>query len=109
MASFISDAQVEQNFQWLEDHADKAASARADRIYLEEFRKSLKAKLMKEHPELPVSAQEREAYADPRYQQHLEGIQAAVHNDELMRWMKEKKLAEVEAWRTASSNRRHQI
>jgi hypothetical protein len=107
--SFISEQQIEANFEWLEKHADVAAKARAHRIYLEEYRKSIKALLMKEDVNKPISAQERDAYADKRYQTHLKAIEAAVFEDERLRWMKEKKLAEVEAWRTASSNKRHQI
>jgi hypothetical protein len=107
---FISDDLVDGNFQWLEENAEKAAAARADRVYLEAYTKPLKALLMKEcDDDMPVSKQDRDALADKRYLQHLEGLRDAVYNDELLRWRKEKKLAEIEAWRTASSNRRHQI
>lgn len=105
----IPDADVEASFDWLNNNADACAQARAHRIYLEEYRKSFKAKLMKEHLDKPVSAQEREAYASPRYVEHLEGLKVAVFNDEKLRFLREAHLAKIEAWRTAAANRRAQI
>jgi len=105
----IPDEAVEQAFDWLRDHAEHCAEARAHRIYLEEYRKSLKAKIMKEHADLALGAQEREAYASPRYVEHLEGLKIAVLNDERFRFLREANLAKIEAWRTAAANRRAQI
>ena len=92
----IPDADVEAAFDWLHNNADACAEARAHRMYLEEYRKSFKARIMKEHLDKTVSAQEREAYASPRYVEHLEGLKVAVfndENDERMRFCKETKLA----------------
>ena len=68
----ITDEDVETAFDWLRENAAAAAKARAERVYLEEFRKSLKSQLMQEHHNIPVSAQERDAYADPRYIKYSE-------------------------------------
>ena len=43
------------------------AKAKSERIYLEEYRKSLKAILMKGSLENAVNAQERDAYSHPEY------------------------------------------
>ena len=82
------------------------AQARADRVYAEEYRKSLKAILMKEHAALPAVAQEREAYADPRYLQHLDALKTAVEAEEAARWRMVTAQAAVEVWRTLSANDR---
>ncbi len=82
------------------------AQARADRVYCEEWRKSLKAILMKEHAALPAVAQEREAYADPRYLQHLDALKTAVEAEEAARWRMVTAQAAVEVWRTLSANDR---
>jgi hypothetical protein len=105
----IPDAAVDDAFHWLHDNADACAEARAHRIYIEEYRKTLKSRIMKEHDSLPISAQEREAYASLRYEEHLEGLKLAVFNDEKMRFLRETKLATIEAWRTAAANRRAQV
>lgn len=83
------------------------AQARADRVYAEEYRKSLKAILMKEHAALPAVAQEREAYADPRYLAHLDALKVAVEAEEAARWRMVTAQAAVEVWRTLSANNRN--
>ena len=102
----IDDEEIQKAVDYLRDSAKKAAQARANRIYVEEYRKTIKAKLMKRTPDLAVSAQEREAYADPEYHEHLEAIRAAVYNDEYERFMRAAAEAKIEAWRTFQANER---
>ena len=102
----ISDDEVEQALDYLRDNAGAAAEARAHRIYCEEYRKSLKAILMQEHPDCAVNAQEREAYADERYTKFLEGLKAAVYQDERHKFMLSAAQAKLDAWRTMSATER---
>lgn len=105
----ISDEDAEAAVTFLRDNAVEAAQARADRIYIEQFRKTVKAQLMKEYENKGVTtsvAQEREAYADPRYLQQLDAIQEAVFRDEKCRFLREAAMAKLEAWRTLSANER---
>ena len=51
---------MQKAVDWLRDNAEACAKARATRIYLEEYRKSIKALLMSKYQDLSVSAQERE-------------------------------------------------
>lgn len=102
----LSDDDIEKALLYLASNAQKAAKARADRIVIEEYSRVVKSQIMKEHGELPVSAQEREAYADPRYRQHLEAIREAVERDEYHRFLRDAASAKIEAWRTQSSNER---
>lgn len=82
------------------------AKAKAERVYLEEFRKTLKAQIMKEHEGVPITAQEREAYADQRYIMHLQGLQAAVTAEETLRWRLVSAQTAVEVWRSQESSAR---
>lgn len=107
--SFISDDEIDKALDFLRDNARDAAQARADRVYVEEFRKTLKAQLMKEHGNLSAVLQEREAYSDDRYVQHLEAIKEAVRTDEFHRFMRIAAEAKIEAWRTQSSNMRANV
>lgn len=91
---------------YLRDNAPEAAKAKAERVYVEEFRKVIKSKLMKEHPQLSVAAQEREAYSDDRYVQHLEAIREAVEIDEKNRFLREGAKAKLESYQTLSANYR---
>ena len=59
-------------------HAALFAKAKAERTYIEHFRKSLKGILMKRSMETAIGAQEREAYAHPEMVELLMGLRAAV-------------------------------
>ena len=89
-------------------HSGEFAAAKADRVYIEEFRKSKKALLMKESPETSSVAQERDAYAHQEYIQLLVGLKAAVEKEEVLKWMLVAAQARIEVWRTEQANNRTQ-
>ncbi len=82
------------------------AKAKAERIQLQEFRKSLKALLMARHLDKPLGAQEREAYSAAEYQELLKGLAVAVQNEAKLEWQLEAAKMRVEIWRTKSANDR---
>jgi hypothetical protein len=84
----------------------KFAQAKAERVYLEEYRKSLKAILMKRSMEQAIGAQEREAYAHAEYQALLQGLKQAIEIEEKLRWDLIGAQARVEIWRTEQANAR---
>ncbi len=102
----INEQEVEAAVDWLRDTAQEAAQKRAERLYLDEYRKVLRAKLMKQHMDLPVSAQEREALADPKYAEHLQSLKIAIDEDERMRFLRVAAEAKIEAWRSMNANYR---
>ena len=94
---------------FIRDHASEYAQAKADRVHLEEFRKSKKALLMRQAEidgHKSAVAQEREAYAHPDYIALLDGLKAAVEQEESLRWLIVAAQAKFEAWRTIEANRR---
>lgn len=85
------------------------AQAKAKRIYLEEFRKSKKALLMKDaltHGIEAANAQEREAYAHPEYIALLNGLAAAIEQEETLKWGMEAARMRVEIYRTEEATNR---
>lgn len=102
----ISEVDVEKAIDWLRDNARAAGQAKAERIYVEEYRKTVKAELMCERVADAIGAQERHAYSSPRYVAHLQAIKDAVARDEEMRWMLVAAEAKIEAWRTQQANQR---
>lgn len=82
------------------------AKAKSERVYLEEYRKSLKALLMKRSCEDTIGAQEREAYAHEDYRALIEGLRGAVEIEEKLRWDLIAAQARVEIWRTEQANNR---
>ena len=95
--------------EFIIENSCKFAEAKAQRIYLEEFRKSKKAMLMKDSLKSGVeaaNAQEREAYADPEMVDLLKGLQAAVEIEEKLKWDITAAELRVEIWRTEQANNR---
>lgn len=102
----ITEEEVNKALEWLVSNADKAAEARAHRQYLEDFSRTIKAEIMSEHIDEAVNAQERHAYADHRYRIHLEGLKAAIKEDEKYRWRKDTAIARIDVYRTQQANLR---
>ena len=86
--------------QFLIDTAPLYAKAKADRMYLEEFRKSRKAQLASQAGTEVLGKQETFAYAHPEYIEILEGIRQAVEKEERFRWLMTAAQARIEVWRT---------
>ncbi len=88
------------------DNAPKLAKAKAERVYMEEYRKTLKALLMRESTAKSMAEQERDAYAHDTYITHIKGLQAAVEAEELLRWRMVTDQASVEVWRSQEASNR---
>ena len=87
------------------------AKAKADRVYLDEFRKSLKAILIGEAKDNGAkTAQERESYAysHKRYIAHLTALREAIEIEEKHKWSLERLKMDLEVWRSLNANKRHQ-
>ena len=82
------------------------AKAKAERTYIEEYRKSLKAILMKRSKESAVNAQERDAYSHDEYVALLDGLKAAVEAEEEIRWGLVAAQARIDLYRTQAANDR---
>ena len=79
---------------------------KANRVYVEEFRKTLKARLMKSSGQEAIGAQEREAYAHDSYAQHLLALQSAVEEEEALRWLMVAAQAKIDVWRSLNASNR---
>ena len=82
------------------------AQAKANRIYLEEFRKSKKAILMAQSSAEAANAREQYAYSHPDYLSLLDGLKAAVETEEELRWKMVAAQARVEVWRSEEASAR---
>lgn len=89
--------------------ASEYAQAKANRIYCEEYRKSLKSLLMKDalnDGHNAANAQEREAYASDEYIRHLKALREAVEAEENLRWMLIAAEARISVWRSQEASNR---
>lgn len=100
---------VELRMQQLRETAGKYAKAEAERSYLENFKHSKRAILMKKAHATGIesaAAQEREALADEEYKTFLDGLKVATEEAERLYW--ELKLAQsgMEIFRTMEASKR---
>jgi hypothetical protein len=100
---------AEARLSELRSMSDEFAKAYADRAYLEEFRKSKLAMLMKDAEVAGFSsaaAQEREARASKEYVELLENLRTATEQSERLRWHLEVAKLGVAVWQTQQANER---
>jgi len=103
---------IEKLFHEWRNSVDEAAKAKANVVYLTEFRKSKKAILMRE-AELKgmKTGQERESYAysHPEYIELLEGLKVAVETNESLRNRMMIAKERIGVYRTHEANKRKEF
>lgn len=90
----------------------KYAKAKAEKDYLDHFRKSKLAMLMKDYEVAGVkttAAQERDARAHPEYIEVLEGLRAATEISERLYWELRVAQAGIQVYQTEQANRREEL
>ena len=95
--------------EFLLKNAGKYAQAKAERIYLDEFRRSKRALLMQEaelHGYDTSASQERQAYSHPEYIQLLVGLKEAVEVEEKLRWQLIAAQMKIDIWRSQEASNR---
>lgn len=100
---------AEARLSELRQMSEEFATAYADRIYLEEFRKSKLAILMKDAEVAgytSAAAQEREARASQDYVSLLQSLRDATEKSERLRWHLEVAKLGVAVWQTENANMR---
>jgi hypothetical protein len=106
----MSQKSINDAVDYLYTHGAKYAEAKAHRVYLEEYRKSQKAMLMKaalaDGRAKSAAVAEIEAYADPAYIEVLKGLEAAVEREEELRWGLVSAQARIDCWRSEQANNR---
>ena len=112
----ISQDDIESALEFMRKNSKPLARAKAQRIYLEQFRKSKKAILFSEAPTMigagadsrkaTVADRENYAYAHPEYLELLDGLKAAVEMEEEIRWKMTAASLKAEVWRTQQATNR---
>jgi len=104
--------EIEALFQKWRDSVNEAAKAKADVVYLTEFRKSKKAILMQE-AELNghKTGQEREsyAYAHPEYLELIKALREATETNEKFRWRMKIAEERIGIYRTHEASKRKEF
>jgi len=91
---------------FIRDNAAVYAQAKANVVYMTEYRKTIKASLMASSSERTESAKETYAYSHADYKAHLMALQQAVAEAERLRWLMIAAEAKIEVWRSLESSAR---
>jgi len=84
------------------------AQAKANRMYLEEHRKTCKALLMNESDGKTVSDREQYAYSHETYQELLQSFKNAILDEETLRVQIKGAELVIEIWRSENASNRNQ-
>lgn len=105
----MSEDYLEKNLDDIRTLSEEFAKAKAERVYLEHFRKSKKAILMRKAEGVghkTVAAQEREAYLNDEYLELLEALKLAVESEEKLWWDLKMHEWAFQEWRTKTASER---
>lgn len=91
---------------FIRDNAAEYAQAKANVVYMTEYRKTIKASLMASSSERTESAKETYAYSHDDYKAHLRALEQAVAKCERLRWLMIAAEAKIEVWRSLESSAR---
>ena len=105
-AKMTEDISPFRALDFIRDNSEKYAIAKANVIYMTEYRKTIKAILMNESTAKTQTEKESYAYADKRYIAHLEAMRLAVEEAEKLRWLMIGAEAKIEVWRSLESTAR---
>ena len=103
------DDNMEEMLERFRQLAERYAPAKAKREYLDEYKKSLLALLMKDAERNGVTSaagQERDARARGEYLDLLTNLQEALHEEVKIQYHLKAVEIEIEVWRTKSANQR---
>ena len=102
----IPDDHAEKAVDYLRDTARSAAQARAERLYMEQWIKTVLAQEQAKAAGGSVAASEIQARDSTAYKDALEAYRDAIQADEEFRFLREAAMAKLEAWRSQSANER---
>ena len=97
---------IDKTLAFIRDHAPKLAKAKSERIYLENYKKSLIAILYAESNDKTIADRENYAYAHPDYIKHLQALKTAVEQEETIKWQMTSAELRVEVWRSQEATNR---
>jgi hypothetical protein len=94
--------------QFLIDNAPKFAEAKATRVFIENYLRSVKSKLMG-NEEGTLGAKEAYAYAHNDYIEQLTALRIATEEEERLKYMMSAAQLRVDVWKTNEYTKRAEI
>ena len=94
--------------QYLVDNAPKFAEAKATRVFIENYLRSVKSKLMG-NEEGTLGAKEAYAYAHNDYIEQLNALRIATEEEERLKYMMSAAQLRVDVWKTNEYTKRAEL
>lgn len=105
----MSDIDPSKALRFIAENAGEYAKAKANRVFIENALKSVKATLMAESEASTLGAKEIEAYASRDYRIQLEGLREAVETEERLRWLLLGAQMKVEIYKVEAYTKRQEL
>ncbi len=102
----MGDDAAEAALRWLNDNAVLAGKAKADMVYMENYRKIMLNRLKMNSMSKSDAGAETEARAHPEYEKVVNALREAQEIYEALYWKRIVAEATLESWRTKSANAR---
>lgn len=93
---------------YIMENAPKFAKAKADRVFIENYLRTIKSKLMNKE-EGTLGNKEAYAYAHPDYEAQLKALQIATELEESLKFMLTAAQARIEVWKTMEYTKRAEM
>ena len=94
--------------QYLVDNAPKFAEAKATRVFIENYLRSVKSRLMA-NEEGTLGAKEAYAYAHSDYIEQLNALRIATEEEERLKYMMSAAQLRVDVWKTNEYSKRAEL
>lgn len=102
----ISEDEIERALCYLRDEAPRDAQARANRLYLEQFLKTVLAQEQTKLTGMSATAAEAMARTSQPYLDVLQAYKETVQEDERRRFLRSAAEAKIEVWRSQEASNR---
>jgi hypothetical protein len=102
----MTEAEAQKAIDYIRDSAPEFAKAKAERTYIENYLKVVKAKEMSNSDKKTLGDREIDAYMSADYETQLQGMRAAVAVEEELRWRMEAAKLRFEHYKIQCFNNR---
>ena len=102
----MTEDQAQKAIDFIRDNAPEFAKAKAERTYIENALKTVKAKQMADSDKKTLGDREIDAYMSIEYETMLKGLRAAVAVEEELKWLMEAAKLRFEHYKIECFNNR---
>ena len=98
----------EKAIRYIAENAPLFAQAKANRVFIENYLRTVKSRLMNEEAGT-LGNKDAYAYAHKDYVEQLEGLKAATEEEERLKYMLLAAQARIEVWKTQEYTKRQEL